>query len=117
MVWKLLIAVALGFVLLGVSHITNPSERVPSLDWHAAMWLWPYLAGIGVLSYLSTFDGNGTLPFGPDIIVVTVFSLAIYFFAMQVRLEPEKVRQYIGDLSVEAEEEQKLGGIAGEGAH
>ena len=30
---KLLIAIALGFVLLAIGHIVNPSELTPSLDW------------------------------------------------------------------------------------
>jgi amino acid transporter len=34
--WKLLAAIALGFLFLGIGHLVNPSEMVPSLDWRGA---------------------------------------------------------------------------------
>src|SRR5919202_1439650 len=40
--WKVLIAMALGLVLLGIGHIVNPSEMTPSLDWRGGSWVWPY---------------------------------------------------------------------------
>src|SRR5215207_9700456 len=77
--WRLFIAIAVGFVLLGIGRIVNPSEFVPSLDWRSSSWLWPYFVGMGILSYLSPtdFGGIGVLPFGIDIVVVAAFSVAI----------------------------------------
>jgi hypothetical protein len=55
----------------------------------------PYLAGMAVLSYLSPtdFTGTGVLPFGWDILIVAVFSLAIYAYAISVRLTPEELAE------------------------
>jgi hypothetical protein len=70
----------------------------------------PYLAGMAVLSYLSPtdFTGTGVLPFGWDILIVAVFSLAIYAYAISVRLRPEEVRRYVADARNEAAEEEEL---------
>ena len=34
--WKLIIAIALGFALLAKGHIVNPSELTPTMDWRGA---------------------------------------------------------------------------------
>jgi len=108
--WKLLIAIVLGFVLLGIGHLVNPSEMAPSLDWRGSSWYVPYLLGMGVLTYLAPtdFTGTGVLPFGWDILIVTIFSLAIYYYAISVRLTPEEVRGHVADAREEAEEEEQL---------
>jgi len=116
-VWKLIVAIVIGFILLGISFATSAPERRPSLDWASAVWLWPYLIGLGVISYLSSFDihtlssvpiiglkgPRNDLPFGWDIFVMAVFSLVVYMLAIRVRLSREHVQEYIGDLTAEAE--------------
>jgi amino acid transporter len=102
-IWKLFVAIALGFVLLAVARATNRSES--PLEWRGASWLWPYLIGMAVISYLGTFGGGlGVIPFGWDVVVVSVFSIAIYALAMSVRLAPEEVRRHVADAREEAEE-------------
>jgi amino acid transporter len=102
-IWKLLIAIALGFVLLAIARATNRSER--PLEWRGALWLWPYLVGMAVISYLGSFgEGLEAIPFGWDVIVVSVFSIAIYALAISVRLTPEEVQRHVADPSEEAEE-------------
>ena len=58
--WKLLVAIALGFVLLAIAYFTN--QESASLDWKAGSWMFPYFIGLGVLSYLgpTDFTGKGT---------------------------------------------------------
>jgi len=108
--WRLYAAIAIGFVLLGIGRIVNPSEFIPRLDWRGASWLWPYFIGLGVLSYLSPtdFGGTGLLPFGIDVVLVAAFAIAIYFYAMSVRLTPEEVRGHVADARAEAEEEEDI---------
>jgi amino acid transporter len=117
-VWKLIVAVIIGFILLGISAATSKPEERPSLDWHNGMWLWPYLIGMGVISYLSSFDTStpskvaiiglkgpvNDLHFGWDVLVTAVWSLIIYAWAINRRLPDERVREYVGDLTQEAEE-------------
>ena len=116
-IWKLIVAILIGFALLGVSTATD-SRRTPSLDWRSAVWLWPYLLGMGVISYLSSFDTRtpssiplidlqgprNELTFGWDILAAAVLSLAVYFFAIRSRLPTAQALDYIGDPMVEESE-------------
>ncbi len=101
--WKLFAAVGIGFVLLAISYVTKANPERPSLDWRAAIWLWPYLAGMAAISYLGQFDGgHKVIPFWVDMGVVAAFSVVIYLFAMTVRLGPERVRAYVATVTVPA---------------
>jgi amino acid transporter len=118
--WKLIFAIILGFVLLAISGATAKAENRPQLDWGSAVWLWPYLIGIGVITYLSSFDTatpssvpfiglegpKNTLTFGWDVLVMALFSVAIYLLAMRMRLSDRRVREYVDELAEEAEEEE-----------
>ena len=70
-----------------------------------ASWLWPYLTGMAVISYLGGFgEGAGVIPFGWDVLVVSVFSISIYALAMSARLTSEEVRRHVAEAREEAEE-------------
>jgi amino acid transporter len=88
--WKLLCAIGIGLVLLAISQLTRSAgDRVP-LDWRASAWMWPWLAGLGIVSYLSSFKGGANdLHFGVDMAVTAAFALAVYGFALTRRLAPE----------------------------
>jgi amino acid transporter len=116
-VWKIVVAILIGIALLTVSMLTESSERRPSLDWRSAVWFWPYLLGMGAISYLSSFD-TGTpssiplvgldgprneLTFGWDMLAVAILSLGVYAFAIRSRLPAGQALDYVGDLSAEAE--------------
>lgn len=117
-IWKLIAAILIGFALLGVSNATDASRRPVSLDWRSAAWFWPYLLGMSVISYLSSFDTKtpSTVPllglhgprdeltFGWDILAVAFLSLAVYAFAIRSRLPAQQALEYIGDPTVEEPE-------------
>ena len=73
-----MIAVVLGFVLLGLNYLFAPADRKPSLDWSAALWIVPWLGGLTIMSLIGAkdFGGRGVIPFGWDALVVAVFSVA-----------------------------------------
>jgi amino acid transporter len=117
-VWKLIVAIFIGFALLGISALFTEPERRPKIDWGHGAWLWPYLAGMGVISYLSSFDTatpssflgllhgpRNILTFGWDVLAVALFSVLIYALAIRMRLSPERSREYVGDFGSEADEE------------
>jgi amino acid transporter len=95
---KLFAAILLGFALLAISYLTKANPDRPPLDWKSSLWLWPYLAGMALISYLGQFDGREVIPFWWDMLTVAAFSLVIYAFAMRVRLPADRVRQYIGEV-------------------
>ncbi|HET7450854.1 MAG TPA: APC family permease [Gaiellaceae bacterium] len=118
-VWKLLAAILIGYALLTLSIVTDPNARGLPLDWRSAVWLWPYLLGMGAISYLSSFDARtpssiplvglhgprNELTFGWDVLAVALLSLAVYAFAIRSRLPAERALLYVGDLRAETEPE------------
>ena len=93
--WKLMVAVVLGYVLMWISRVTNANPVHSPLDWSAAIWLWPYLAGLTLLSFLGQFGGGReTIPFYWDMVAVAAFSLVIYYTAIRLRLPESKVDEY-----------------------
>ncbi|MBX7553095.1 APC family permease [Streptomyces sp. NPDC004232] len=101
--WRLGFAILIGYVLLGAYAayaIRKGLPDAPRLDFKAAQWLAPYLLGIGVISYLSTFGGNGDLPLWWDMLVVTVFSLVIYYWAKATASQPEAIERSIEEVVV-----------------
>ena len=119
-VWKLVVAILIGFALLAFSLLTGAIERPLSLDWRSAAWLWPYLIGMGAISYLSSFDTRtpssipllglegprNVLTFGWDVLAVAALSLAVYAVAIRSRLPADQALGYVGDLTAEAEAEE-----------
>jgi amino acid transporter len=94
--WKLAVAIGLGLVLMAVSQVVRPAADRVQLDWRASLWMWPWLAGLMLISYLSSFDGGrDTLAFGVDMAVTAAFSLVIYACALFLRLSPDEAKERI----------------------
>ncbi|MGY4919933.1 APC family permease [Streptomyces sp. 900116325] len=99
---RLLLAVLLGFALLAVSQATASRSR-QRMDWRASSWIAPWLTGMAVISYLGQFDGSNVIPFWWDIVVVALFSLAVFYLACSVALPGERVAAYVRDDEVVAD--------------
>ncbi|MGC2192006.1 MAG: APC family permease [Candidatus Dormiibacterota bacterium] len=109
--WKLFCLIAAGFAVLWASMTFGNNPNKPKLDWHSATWLWPYLVGMALISYLGQYNegadsagrpyglvktlNNYHIPFYWDLGVIAVFSLVIYFWAISLRLPAEKVNEYV----------------------
>lgn len=111
---KVMPAVVVGFVVLGLTYVFSSPERKPRLDWKAAYWLAPYVGGLTLISWIGAkdFGGLGVLSFGWDALVVAVFSIAIYVLALYLRLPDAQARKYVTELSAEAEAEEEVLGPA-----
>lgn len=93
--WKLMVAVVLGYILMGISRVVRANPVESPMDWTAALWLWPYLGGMTLISFLGQFDGGrSVIPFYWDMLVVAAFSLAIYATAIRLRLPESRVDHY-----------------------
>jgi hypothetical protein len=79
------------------------------------VWVFPYVIGMGVISFLGGFSqggilgsvgtfkdvlvgGNGHIGLYWDLLVLTVFSLIIYHLAIARRLPPAKVDHYVREV-------------------
>jgi len=106
-VWRLGIAILIGYVILAVTRIFNLNPRSPQLDLKAASWLPVYLLGMGAIVYLSDFGpmANPVFPLWWDMVAVAIFSSIIYFWAMAVALPTERIEEMIGDVVLPEEED------------
>jgi hypothetical protein len=77
----------------------------PPLDWKSAVWLPVWLLGLGIISWQGQFSGQssgtplsphntGNIPFWWDVLIVAVFALVIYYWAMATRL-PRREMMYL----------------------
>jgi amino acid transporter len=105
-VWKLGVAVLIGYVLLALSRVSKANPVVPELDLRAAQWLPAYLVGIGLITWASDFGPwvHPWLPLGWDVVAVTVFSLMIYAWAMAVTLPGERIEALIAEQQDQSED-------------
>lgn len=113
----LMVVMLIGFALIALSYALNLNPDRPQIDWGAAIWVIPYLVGMGVISYLGQYPtpadgilggvgtfatvlvgGTQAIPFYWDLAVVAVFSLAIYYLAISRRLPAHKVDEYVRDV-------------------
>ncbi len=83
-VWRLMAVLGAGFILLAISYLTGRGRRaLPPLDARYTLWLWPYLIGMAVISYLGQYGGGrGIIPLWWDVFVVALFSVGIFAWAL-----------------------------------
>jgi amino acid transporter len=88
---KLMLVIAAGYVLFGISYaLGRPIER-PPLDPQSLIWILPWFTGLTVISYLGQYGGTKLIPEWIDLGVVAVFSLLICTLAVHLRLPAERV--------------------------
>jgi amino acid transporter len=113
-VWKLGICVVIGFAIIFLNVLFKLNPTPIHLNWRAATWLFPYLIGMGLIVYLSDFNTNPTtgkpagpqlIGFGWDILVVAIFSVIIYYWAINSAVSADTIRQMADEQAIEAEEE------------
>jgi amino acid transporter len=56
-VWKMMVAVALGYVLLAIFQLTDTQKRAPQLDFRHGWWVLLWFAGITLVSWLGSYSG------------------------------------------------------------
>ncbi|WP_055490812.1 APC family permease [Streptomyces sp. TP-A0356] len=101
--WRLGVAIILGYVLLGSYALYATAKRrpdAPRMDWKAAQWLPGYLAGLGLISWQGGFGGQGHIPLWWDILVVAAFSVVIYYWAKATASRPEEIERSIDEVVV-----------------
>ncbi len=94
-IWKLGIAMVIGYVLIAIFMSMDPQR--PKLQWRSAQWLPVYLIGMGIISWQGQFgpDNTGNIPFGLDLAIVAVFSLVIYYWAIATRLPDSEMQELV----------------------
>jgi amino acid transporter len=95
----LMIALLLGYALMGFARLLHLDLDPPRIEWASAWWLFPYLGGLSIVSYLGNFGrggilggvgpfkdillgGRGVIPLWWDMACLAVLSLVVYAGAM-----------------------------------
>ncbi|KGI77634.1 APC family permease [Oleiagrimonas soli] len=107
-VWKLMIAVLIGYVVL-LLHEWRSRGNTPRLELASGAWVPLWLAGLASISWLGEYPaldkhaGNlGVIGFGWAILVVAGFSLVIMWIATAMRLPTERVEAHLREPAPEA---------------
>jgi amino acid transporter len=107
--WRLGVAIVLGYALLGsyAAYATSKGlPNAPKLDWRAAQWLPAYLVGMGIFSWQGGFcaqpgcGAQDNLPMWWDMLVISVFALVIYYWALAVGLKRADIERNIDEVAV-----------------
>jgi amino acid transporter len=95
--WKLGVAILVGYVVLTLNHVLKLNPTRPQFELRSAVWLPVYLIGMGLIVYLSDFGptAHPVFPLWWDMVAVTAFSVAIYFWALRVALPAAKIEALI----------------------
>jgi len=93
--WKLGVAIILGYLLILMHFSDNP--RAPKVNWSKSVWLGVYLLGMGIISWMGQYgpENTGRIPFWYDMLVVAVFSLVIYYWALYSANSREEIEEAI----------------------
>jgi amino acid transporter len=90
--YKLGICIVAGFVIFGLSYLFGRPVERPPLDPKSLIWMAPWLAGLGVISWLGQYgSGLAKIPDWWDLGVVAVWSLLVFYVAVAMSLPSSRV--------------------------
>ncbi|MFI9385995.1 APC family permease [Kutzneria sp. NPDC052558] len=81
-------AIVFGLIVFAVTRAFQKPEKRAKLDLKAAQWIVPWFVGMVVLGYLGRYNSDTKqpsamiLPDGIDVLVVAVFALAVFYWAV-----------------------------------
>jgi amino acid transporter len=106
-VWKLMVLVMIGFVLLAAGQIRK-GKQAKKLEFKAGFWIVPWLGGLTILSWLGKYPeasehaGNlGYLGLWSGIVVMAIFSALIMWEAHAFRLPQDEVLAHVNEEAYE----------------
>ena len=119
-VFWLYMFIVLGFIIFMIYQAAIPAERRTIIDWRAASWLVPWLIGLALISWQGQYTSSPSTVFGLtltptlnlptwwDLLVIAVWALVIYYWAVAVTMSTDKVQAAVRDVEGEAAAAQEL---------
>ncbi|TSE01696.1 APC family permease [Skermania sp. ID1734] len=91
--WKLLTALFIGRLLFEIALRRQKDVRRSDIDWRAASWIWPWLIGMTIIGLMGRYGkgSHNTLPNWVDLLVVIAFSLVMFYYAVSLAMESDKI--------------------------
>jgi amino acid transporter len=82
---KFMIALLIGAIVFIFAFFRMTVEEKSKMKYRSAIWLIGYFFGLILISYLGSFNGKGIIPFGWDFLVIALFSIGIFYWAIRSR--------------------------------
>ncbi len=104
-VWKMMLAIVLGYILLGVFHLLDRGQA-PKLEFRNGYWVLIWFAGIALISYLGQFSGVpgkadagelNYLNFNSGIIANVILTAVVLAVAWTCQLPSHRVEEILGE--------------------
>lgn len=106
---RLFLAIIAGFVLFFLDYSRRSEAERPIMDWKASSWIWPWLAGLALISWQGQFaGGTKNIPFWADLGILAGFSLVVYYVAVSLGMESARVAAAVEEEEVSAAREPEL---------
>jgi amino acid transporter len=112
--------IVVGLVIFAGYQASIPAERRTVIDWRAASWLVPWLIGLAIISWQGQYTSSPSTVFGLtlnptlnlptwwDLLVLAVWALVIYYWAVAVTMSTDKVQAAVRDVEGEAAAAEEL---------
>ncbi|HEY3529104.1 MAG TPA: APC family permease [Nocardioides sp.] len=102
-VWKMMVAVAIGYVLLAFFQATDTQKRAPRLDFRHGWWVLLWFVGILVVSYLGSYSGAektdagqaNVYGFNGGIIANVILTIIVLAVAWYCQLPSHRVQEIL----------------------
>jgi amino acid transporter len=101
--WKLFLAILAGYVLLAIFRAVKAIDT-RRMEWRSGAWVPVWLAGLALISWLSSYGGIGVIGLGWGFAVNAVWSILIYWWAVSARLPAERVAEILATTPHDEEE-------------
>ncbi|OGT26316.1 MAG: amino acid permease [Gammaproteobacteria bacterium RIFCSPLOWO2_02_FULL_42_14] len=99
---KLSIGFLVGLLVLLLYRALSKNQHKQPMRWRSSLWIWPYVLGLTLISYLGSFGGGkNILPFGWDLLVLFIFTTSIVWLARRFKLSSEDTQKYIEKMAIE----------------
>ena len=103
---KLGLSLFISFILFLVYRLFSKRPRGIHMNWRAAVWMWPYLVGLNITSYLGSYGGGtNTIHFGWDFLYLAILCSCCLYLAVNFRASDK----HVSDTLASFEEEVNTG--------
>ncbi len=69
-------------------------ETLHSLDLRSALWIAPFIIGMGIISFTGNFGGQGLLSETVENLLIVALSIGVLYLAVYLSLEPDKSAEH-----------------------
>lgn len=98
-IYKMGIAIFGGYAIFSLYYFIAKRALMPQLI--AAIWLWPYIGGIVIFSYLGNYGGGHHILSTTQIMItMALFCLIILYLSLKFRLKDDVTQNYIDQLDL-----------------